>query len=69
MMVEIDYTNWRGERRVRCIKPLGAMRYGTTSWHPQPQWLLSALDVEDGVEKDFACSHIHAWKELPCEAG
>lgn len=48
------YTNWRGEYAVRKVIPLKVW-YGGTEWHPEPQWLLKALDAEKGnAERDFA---------------
>jgi hypothetical protein len=63
--VMIDYTNWRGERRVRHVLPFD-MEFTESEWHPQPQWILKALDMErsDGVMRDFAMAHIHSW--TPC---
>ena len=45
----IDYVNWKGERSLRLILP-DAISFGSTKWHPKPQWLLRAFDVktEDG---------------------
>jgi hypothetical protein len=60
--VVIDYTNWRGERRLRTIIPTGAIDFADTQWHPTRQWLLQALDPEDGKVKMFALSDIHSWK-------
>lgn len=51
--VEIGYTNYRGEFAVRCILPL-AFWYGSTDWHPEPQWLVKAYDADKGAERDFA---------------
>jgi hypothetical protein len=51
--VTLTYTNWRGETAVRSIIPRGVW-YGSTEWHPEPQWLLRALDVEKQAERDFA---------------
>lgn len=62
--VEIDYTNWRGERRRRVIIPTGRVEWANSEWHPQMQWLLEAYDPEDGKVKEFAMSGIHEWKEL-----
>ena len=61
--VIIDYTNWRGERRTRAIFPI-TIEFGSTEWHPEKQWLLSALDLEDEhlTEKKFALKDIHSWK-------
>jgi hypothetical protein len=58
--VTIDYTNWRGERRVRQIIPL-FMDFGSNEWHPEPQWLLSAIDEDDCKQKTFAMKNVHAW--------
>jgi hypothetical protein len=58
--VMIDYENWRGERRVRSVMPLSIF-FGRTPWHRKPQWLMQAIDSEDGVEKSFAIADIHGW--------
>lgn len=58
--VMIDYTNYRGERRMRRIKPL-TIRFDTSDWHPEPQWLLRAVDTEQGATRDFAMKDIHKW--------
>jgi hypothetical protein len=53
MPVALTYTNWRGETAVRTILPMSVW-YGATKWHPEPQWLLKAVDVHRGAERDFA---------------
>jgi hypothetical protein len=58
----IDYTNWRGERRVRDILPLRIF-FGSNEWHKEPQWLLEAVDPEDGKTKTFAFAGIHGFGE------
>lgn len=51
-----DYTNWKGERRERHIRPV-SLRYGVSPYHPGPQWIVQAEDLEDGGRvKDFALS-------------
>ena len=63
--VTIDYTNHRGERGPRTIVPV-RLRYGTEPpWHPEPQWLLEADDVEKGERRTFAIRNIHRWVEGP----
>jgi hypothetical protein len=52
--LRFTYKNWRGEVRVREATPCGAPWFGTTEWHPAPQWLLPMIDAEDGKRKDFA---------------
>ena len=61
--VEIDYTNWEGERSKRVIIPIG-VQYTSNQWHPEPQWLLIATDVEKREQRTFAMKDIHAWKNL-----
>lgn len=58
----IDYTNWRGERALRVIRPL-SIYWGSNQWHPEKQWLLDAIVEKDG-ERDvraFAMKDIHSW--------
>lgn len=50
----VVYRNWRGETSTRRIVPLAAPRFGTSEWHKEPQWLLRALDVDKGEEREFA---------------
>jgi hypothetical protein len=49
------YTNWRGQTRERWLIPV-YLWWGATEWHPEPQWLLHALDCAEGKVKDFALS-------------
>ncbi len=52
-----EYTNWKGETAVRRVKPI-EIWYGKTEYHPQEQWLLKALDLEKGEERNFAVKDI-----------
>lgn len=61
---EIDYTNYRGERRWRRIWP-GHIWYGVNEWHKTPCSLLTAIDDETGKYRDFAVASIHEWRDLP----
>lgn len=60
--VLIDYTNWKGNRRSRKVLPI-AILFGTSQWHTEAQWLLSAYDLEevDRPIKQFAMTTIHSW--------
>jgi len=58
--VRILYTNYRGETGVRIIIP-EKLFFGSTEWHPEPQWLLEALDVEKGEKRSFAMKDVRAW--------
>lgn len=60
--VFIDYTNWRGERSTRRIVPL-AITYGSNDFHPEPQWILTAKDLDKGALRNFAMKDIHSWRE------
>ena len=65
-IVEIDYTNWRKERRVRRIIPM-RFDFTVTEFHPDPpegQWICWAQDFDDGAVKAFALSGVHSWKSV-----
>ena len=51
--VTLTYTNWKGETAQRRIIP-HRIWWGSTEWHPEPQWLLTALDVDKQADRDFA---------------
>ncbi|SDY71270.1 hypothetical protein SAMN05216554_1258 [Herbiconiux ginsengi] len=60
--VRIHYTNYRGVTDWRVIEP-EAIWFGSTEWHPEPQWLLDAVDVERGEKRTFALVDLHEWRE------
>jgi predicted DNA-binding transcriptional regulator YafY len=59
-MAIIRYTNWRGETMLRKIIPK-AIRFGSTEWHPEEQWLLDAYDLDRGADRSFAMKDILEW--------
>lgn len=59
-IVEIDYTNWRGVRAKRLIRPLRLV-WGNSSFHPEEQWLLEAIDQDKREDRTFALAGIHSW--------
>lgn len=61
--VKITYTNHRGEIGVRRIQPL-RMWFGKNDWHHTEQWLLRAVDLEKGEDRDFALKDVLRW-EVP----
>jgi predicted DNA-binding transcriptional regulator YafY len=63
-VVEIDYTNWRGERSKRRIVPMG-VSWENNEWHPETQWMLEALDVDKRERRTFALANIHSWTPAP----
>ncbi len=56
----IDYTNWRGERGERSIRPI-RIEWGSNQWHLEPQWLLVAHDEKTNSERTFALEKIHSF--------
>lgn len=54
----IDYTNHRGERGLREIAPVATF-WGSTQFHPQPQWLLAARATDRADSRYFAMKDIH----------
>ncbi len=57
--VWIDYTNHRGDRRWRKIRPCW-LNFKMTKYHPTKQWILRAEDKQKGF-RDFAMQDIHGW--------
>lgn len=63
--VDLDYTNWKGERRTRRILPLvGSIRCAETPWHTPAQWVFDAFDLERDGEpiRTFAMKDVHSWR-------
>lgn len=60
--IRADYTNWRGERRLRSLIPL-QLHFGYTPHHPEPQWLLHCHDIEDDKTKEFALLGFHNFEK------
>lgn len=58
--VSIVYTNYRGETGERNIIPK-KIWFGATEYHPEPQWLLEALDVAKNEDRNFAMKDIKSW--------
>lgn len=53
------YRNYRGEVAERRIKASGArLIFGATKWHPEPQWLMNAFDLDKNAIRDFAWADI-----------
>jgi predicted DNA-binding transcriptional regulator YafY len=58
--VEIDYTNYQGQRATRRIKPMN-MKFGANQWYPEPQYLMLAYDYEKEALREFAMKSINSW--------
>ena len=60
-IVIIDYTNYAGVRAFRRIHPRKIF-FGASQWHPEPQWLLQAKDIDKNKNRTFAMQDIHSWR-------
>lgn len=47
------YRNYKGKEGMRRVRPL-SLRFGTSEWHKEPQWLMRAYDLENDKEREFA---------------
>lgn len=61
--VVIDYTNWKGERQHRRIRPHYTIFTRMPPYHPGRGWLLCALDLDKNAMRFFAMKNIHSWTE------
>jgi len=65
------YRNWRGEISERRVTP-SSVWFGTTDWHPEPQWFMHAYDHDKGARREFAMRDIGAramQAAMPAPAG
>ena len=60
-VVTIRYKNYRGEIADRRIIPK-AIRFASTQWHPEEQWLLDAYDLDKRADRSFAMKDILIWR-------
>lgn len=58
--VVILYTNYKGETAERNIIPQ-SLRFASTEWHPEPQWLLDAFDLDRQAKRSFALKDVSLW--------
>jgi hypothetical protein len=66
--VSILYRNWKGEVAWRRIVPL-SISFESSQWHPVPQWIMRALDIDKEAERSFAIVDIQNWKQPSLSAG
>lgn len=52
-LVTFIYVNHRGECGTRRARPI-RLWFGSTAWHPEPQWLMEAFDLDRQATRDFA---------------
>lgn len=60
-IVSATYTNWKGETELRRFIPQ-RMYFGSTAFHPEPQWLIEALDVDRQQPRTFTMKDFQGWK-------
>lgn len=61
--VEFTYTNWKGKTRQRKAYFIKFFM-GSTEYHPEPQWLVTGMDLEKQAERTFALKDISNLKPL-----
>jgi predicted DNA-binding transcriptional regulator YafY len=61
--VTFTYKNHRGEISVRLIRPI-MIAFGSNEYHPEPQWLLHAFDLNKEDERTFAMKDIKDWEPV-----
>jgi predicted DNA-binding transcriptional regulator YafY len=61
--VIIDYTNWRGLRGNRRIRPTG-LAFASNEYHREPCWMVLARDLDLDEDRTFPLQNIHGWQEL-----
>jgi predicted DNA-binding transcriptional regulator YafY len=62
-VVEIGYINHRSVRSFRRVEPL-RLWFGSVKWHPGPQWIMEAFDLEKQANRSFAMNGIFSWKPM-----
>lgn len=60
-VVLFDYMNWKGNMSTRKVMPK-YVHFGSTEWHKEEQWLLSAWDIDKNDARDFAIKDISKWR-------
>lgn len=51
--LRFSYRNYRGVTSVREVRPV-CLRWGTSDYYVEPQWLMKALDFDRGEFREFA---------------
>ena len=58
--VKIVYTNYKGETGIRSVIPQ-CIIFDCNEWHKEPQWLMTAYDLEKEADRTFALKDIKSW--------
>ena len=55
------YKNWKGVTNERTVEPI-KIEFAISEWHgTEPVWLMFAIDVEKGQEREFKLTDIVEW--------
>lgn len=59
------YTNWKGETSQRHVIPK-FIEFISTEWHPEPQWIMTAFDLDKKQDRGFAMKDMKQfdWSKL-----
>lgn len=63
MILEFGYTNYKGEASHRRAQ-FKAVRFGSSPYHQEPQWLMLALDLDKQEDREFALKDMTNIKEV-----
>jgi hypothetical protein len=51
--IKFKYKNWKGEVSIRTMIPI-EVKFCSTEWHTEEQWIMFAHDVSKGEIRGFA---------------
>jgi predicted DNA-binding transcriptional regulator YafY len=60
----IEYTNYKGVRKVYRVMPQQIFPSPGNQWHPEPHWCMEAMDLDRQVVRQFRLSDIHVFAEI-----
>lgn len=63
MILEFDYVNYKGEAGHRRAQ-FKSVRFGSSPWHQEPQWLMKAVDLDKQEEREFALKDMTNIQEI-----
>ena len=55
--IKFEYTNYKGERKIRTVEP-SRIFFGKTPHISEDEWILEGLDVANGENRQFVMKHI-----------
>ena len=59
-VIMVEYTNYRDETAIRRIIPKRLL-FQATKWHPRPQWIMEAYDLDRKADRSFALQDVVSW--------